>query len=280
MLTIVLALALSGPMQGQPAAKSAPKPNDPQMIADYEALVAFVQKTPRFSVEAIKTDQDDDGHLEKMHYAFRLERPGRFRLEVRPDERHTPALIVVSDGKTVTTYHAPRNIYSESPFQDVLSALDEDVVVARALSGSLVDTLLRSDLVPIIRERVTDGALVGTETVDGRSLRHYRLRWRGDAEELWIGPDAEPLLRKLVRTQVIPEAGGKSSQIVTTTALSWTVGGPTPEGAFTMKLPPQARKVDDIADALMELENEPTPVPTPTPAPTEKPSGPAATPKP
>ncbi len=253
MSILMFAVLCAGLAQAEtPAAKA----NDPRLFADYEALVAFLQKTPAYSLDVLLEWKGEDGsHPGARRFAFQLERPGTYRLELRPDAKAAPRVIVVSDGKTVTTLYTPKGLYEETPFTDLLQSLGENPLVGPGLGGSLIDTLLRGDLVEIVKGRVTGGTLVGVETRDGRALRHYRLKWRGDDEELWIGPASEPLIRKLVRVSLDPEAAGANPpRLVTTTTLSWRLG-PVPAAAFRLDLPAKARKVDDLSAAIVEEAN-------------------------
>ena len=48
----------------------------------------------------------------------------------------------------------------------------------------------------VLRE-TTEADFVGTEPVDGVSTEHFKIRWRGEDLDLWVGPKEQPLLRKL-----------------------------------------------------------------------------------
>jgi thiol-disulfide isomerase/thioredoxin len=251
--TLSIALALLVPAQA-PAPAAA---NDPRMLADYARLVEFLQKQPSYRLE-VRVDWKSTGEgLDQSGanlYRFALERPGRFRIEVRPGEAPEPSLLVVSDGTTVTTLYPAKGLYSQAPLQSPAEAMESNPIVAMSLDGSLIDTLMRPDLVEVVKDHAGGGKLVGAEAVDGRQLNHYTLRWRRDDEAIWIGPEAEPLLRRVIRTVQVPVREGVTMRLVTTANLSWQLGGAIPPGTFALAIPPGARKVDDIYNALVQGE--------------------------
>jgi thiol-disulfide isomerase/thioredoxin len=254
---VAIALALSGPAlrAQEPRAAAEPSaPNDPRLEAAYVKLVDFLRKTPAYSVEVRvdwATEGQPDGESGTNLYLYRLERPNRFRIEVRPGQQPEPALIVVSDGTTVTTLYTPKGLYSRDRVREPREVLERNPIVASSLSGSLIDTLMRPDIVEIVRSHASEARFVGLEEVDGRKLEHFRLRWRRDDEELWTGPEAEPLPRKMIRTVSVPVREGAVLKVVTTATLSWTIAGPIPAASFAIKLPEGARMVDDIYGALV-----------------------------
>jgi thiol-disulfide isomerase/thioredoxin/outer membrane lipoprotein-sorting protein len=257
MPNLALALALAIPAPGPPAqeeAAPAAAANDPRMIASYERLVGFLAGLDGFDL-AVRLDWevegDDPGQRGSNHYRFRLRRPGRFRIEVRPDDHPEPTLIVVSDGQTATTLYPPKSLYARAPLlDDPAEALERNPIVAISLSGSLIDTLMRPDLVDVVRSHATGGTFLGTEEVDGRELDRYSLSWRGDEEELWIGPESEPLPRKLVRILTVPTGADRATRLITTATLDWSLDADIPDEAFAVTLPPDATRVEDIYAAL------------------------------
>ncbi|MEW4570582.1 DUF2092 domain-containing protein [Tautonia sp. JC769] len=253
--TLVLALAVPAPPAQEAAPPDAPGANDPKLIAAYERLVGYLADLEAFDLTVrldwtVEGARDDDQAGTNL-YRLRVRRPGRFRIEVRPGDRPEPSLIVVGDGQTATTFYPARGLYSQAEqLNDPARALERNPIVAISLSGSLIDTLLRPDLVDLVRSYATGGAFLGTEELDGRALDRYSLSWRGDEEELWIGPEAEPLPRKLVRILTVPTGEGRADRLVTTATFDWTLGGPIPDDAFALDLPDDATRVEDIYAAL------------------------------
>jgi thiol-disulfide isomerase/thioredoxin len=254
---ITVAVALSAlPVRAQEPRVPAEPPalNDPKLEASYVKLVEFLGKTPALSVQVRvdwATEGQPDGESGTNHYLFRHEQPNKFRIEVRPGQQPEPALTVVSDGTTVTTLYTAKALYSRDQVREPREVLERNPIVASSLSGSLIDTLMRPDIVEIVRSHASEAKFVGLETVDGRKLDHFRLRWRRDDEELWFGPDDQPLPRKMIRTVSVPVREGAVLKVVTTATLSWTIGGRAPADSFAIQLPEGARKVDDIYTALV-----------------------------
>jgi thiol-disulfide isomerase/thioredoxin/outer membrane lipoprotein-sorting protein len=248
-LSIALALCAQAPAP-------APAPaNDPRMLADYARMVEFLQKQPSYRLE-VRVDWKSTGQgLDQSgtnRYRFALERPGKFRIEVRPGEAPAPSLLVVSDGEAVTTFYPAKGLYSRSPLRAPAEAMEANPIVAMSLDGSLIDTLMRPDLVEVVKDHAGGGRLVGAEAVDGRTLNRYTLRWRRDDEEIWIGPEDQPLLRRVVRTVQVPVREGETMRLVTTAELKWQLAGAIPPDTFAPDLPPDAKRVDDIYNALVQ----------------------------
>jgi thiol-disulfide isomerase/thioredoxin len=242
-----------------------PAANDPKLLDYYARQVKFLQETPAYAVE-VRLDWKTEGQGEGEGtsgtnlYKFQYQKPGTFRIEVRPgrkegepDAPSGPSLIVASDGKTVTTFHPGKSLYMQVPLVDLKDALANNPIVSMSLDGSLLDTLLRDDLVEIVRDHANGGKHEGTETVDGRALDRFTLRWGADDEILWFGPPDEPLPRRLVRTVAVPVPDKPPLKLVTTATLDWnTKPGEFPEGTFTIDLPEKARKVEDVYTALVQ----------------------------
>lgn len=252
--TLVLALAVPATTV-QEDNPPAPGANDPKLIAAYERLVEYLAGLEAFDLTVrldwkLEGPRDDDQTGTNL-YRLQVQRPGRFRIEVRPGDRPEPTLIVVGDGQTATTFYTAKALYSQAEqLNDPAAALERNPIVAISISGSLIDTLMRADLVDLVRSHATDGTFLGTEEVDGQTLDRYSLSWRGDEEELWIGPDSEPLPRKLVRILTVPSGEGRADRLITTATFDWTLGGPIPDEVFALELPDDAKEVEDIYSAL------------------------------
>src|SRR6056297_3202030 len=225
--TLAMALALSlavspaGPARAaQEGARNADAPNDPRMMAAYDRLVDFLNGLDAYDLNVRldwQVEGDELGQRGSNRYRFLLDRPGKFRIEVRPGNRPDPSLIVVSDGETATTLYPPRSLYAQAPLMDdPAEGLQRNPIVAISLSGSLIDTLMRPDLVDVVASHASGGKFTGLEQVDGRELERYTLSWKGDEEELWIGPKAEPLPRKLVRIVTVPTGPDQATRLITT----------------------------------------------------------------
>lgn len=255
MLTLLgtaAAAFLLGQAPGQPEL-------DGRLMDYYARQVALLRDADSYTVQVRldwKTEGAGEGESGTNLYRFAYRKPGRFRIEVRPGgakegEDQGPTLIVVSDGKTVTTVYPARSLYSERPMVDLKDALGENAIVAMSLDGSLLDTLLRTDLVDIVRGHASRTQHEGQEQADGQTLDRFTLRWRGDEEELLFGPADEPLPRKLVRVVRVAVPGQKPMKLITTATLTWTMGADVPDSTFRVELPKDARKVDDIYAALV-----------------------------
>jgi hypothetical protein len=263
MLSIaLLGLAMAGqaPADADAGAKTVdaadPTANDPRMMAEYARIVELLARVPEASVE-VRAEWETAGEGPPQRGVnrcrARFAKPDRFHIEVLGDGNDPkPVLIIASDGRATTVHHPGRKLYTRHEHNGLVEALRCQAIIEQSLSGMMVDTLFRPDLVAVVEDHAARGRFEGTDTIDGRELNRYTLHWRGDDETLWVGPAAEPLPRKLIRVLRAPLGGKNAVTLTTTTTLTWKLGaGPGDnEGAFTIDLPADARQVEDLDTAL------------------------------
>lgn len=245
-------LAVGALLVGQAGAQAAE--NDPRLFAAYEKTVAFLAGQPSYTLD-VRVDWkveggDAAGQSGVNAYRYQLQRPNRFRIEVRNGGGEAPNLVTVCDGKQATTYYPAKKLSMRAPLTDPKEGLDSNPILAMSLEGSLIDTFMQRNLVEIVKDHATNAKHLGTETIDGRTLDHYALDWGQTKEEMWFGPEAEPLPRKVVMIRRVPAPGGDDTRLTSTATLTWDVKGPIPAEAFTLALPEDAVEVEDIYTAL------------------------------
>lgn len=226
--------------------------NDPRYEAAVGRAAEALKSLPSYAVDVIVDWKTGDGASGSNAYTFLLERPGKFRVEVKPDPKAEPNLVVVSDGKLVTTSLPAKKMYQQAPLLDPSRGLENNPILATSLKGSLIDSLMKPDLKEYVLARSRRAVLVGTEDLDGRKVDHFRLFWGRDEEDYWLGPEAQTLPRKLVRVYHFPGQDEAGLTLTTTATLQWTVGPPIDPSAFAIALPEGAKKVEDIEAALTD----------------------------
>jgi len=245
-VALALALAAATPVKAQ----NDPAQNDPKYEAAVARMAETIRALPSYAVDVRLDWKAGDGVAGANLLSFRLQRPGKFRVETRADGKAEPSLVVVSDGTTVTTYLPDKKLYDRDPFRGLDHLLEDAPILAAGLKGSLIDTLMRPDMKAYVLARSHAARPVGTETVDGRALTHFHLTWGRDGEDFWLGPDDQTLPRKLVRTYVFPGKDEAALKLTTTATLSWAVDKPIDPKSFAVDLPADAKEVEDLEAAL------------------------------
>jgi thiol-disulfide isomerase/thioredoxin len=175
---------------------------------------------------------------------------GRYRVEVQSKSAASPDLICVNDGAKVTTYYPARKLYSQHAVNEPEATLTGNKMLAMSLQGSAVDILLQPDVVGFVHSQasaLTDG---GDSVVDGKKAHHFELFWGGAKVGLDFAAEGQPLLLQFTRTTVVPAAMGQQHTMVSTAKFRWRLGERPNEAAFAISVPSDARKVNEIYDAL------------------------------
>ena len=249
LLAIVLAPSSSfAQAQDEPAGPA----NDPKFAASVTRMERALRALPSYAV-AVKLDwKGDDGDVGATFFTFRFERPNRFRVEVRQAEGKEPSLIAVADGKDLTTYLPDRKLYARAPLPTPAHLAEADPFLLANLKGSLIDSLLRTDLKSYILARSQEVKHLGEDRLDGLAVDHFQLVWGLDDEEFWLGPADQTLPRKMVRVAKYTDDGNNGAvlKLTMTTALTWAIGKPLDPKSFTLDLPGDAKLVEDLESAL------------------------------
>jgi thiol-disulfide isomerase/thioredoxin len=175
---------------------------------------------------------------------------GRYRVEVQSKSANTPDLISVNDGAKVTTYYPARQLYSQHALNEPEASLEGNKMLAMSLQGSAVDILLQPDVAGFVHSQasaLTDG---GDSVVDGKKAHHFELLWGGAKVGLDFAAEGDPLLLQFIRTTVVPAAMGQQYTMVCTAKLKWRLGERPNDAAFAVAIPSDARRVNQIYDAL------------------------------
>jgi peroxiredoxin len=175
---------------------------------------------------------------------------GKYRVEVQSPAAKAPELICVSDGTNVTTYFPARALYSQHAVGSPQASIESNTMLAISLQGSAIDIMLQRDVVGFVRTQATDVHDHGQELLGKVQTQHFELFWAGAKVELWFAAEGEPLLLQFTRTTCVPTADNENYEQVCTARFNWKIGAPPPEGAFAITLPKEARRVNEIYDAL------------------------------
>jgi thiol-disulfide isomerase/thioredoxin len=119
-----------------------------------------------------------------------------------------------------------------------------------SLQGSAIDIMLQPDVAGFVRTQATDVHDHGQELLGKVKARHFELFWAGAKVELWFAAEGEPLLLQFTRTTCVPTADDENYEQVCTAKFNWKLGAKPAADAFTIALPKEARRVNEIYDAL------------------------------
>jgi thiol-disulfide isomerase/thioredoxin len=137
-------------------------------------------------------------------------------------------------------------------------------MLALSLQGSAIDILLERDVARHVQTQASGFVDHGDAMLNGKTTHHFELVWAGAKVELWFAAEGEPLLVQFRRTASVPAGMNHQHEMVCTAKFLWRLGQSPTEGAFALALPPEARKVNEIYDALAgheasELVGKPLP---------------------
>jgi thiol-disulfide isomerase/thioredoxin len=180
---------------------------------------------------------------------------GKYRVEVQSNGATTPELLCVNDGQQVTTLFPARGLYSQHPVNAPQASIEANTMLAMSLQGSAIDILLQRDVAGFVRTQATGLQDHGVVLLDGVRAHHFEVIWAGAKVQLWFAAEGDPLLLQFTRTTSVPTGENKNYEMLCTAKYHWKLGVAPPEGAFTLALPTDVRRVDDIYKALSGSES-------------------------
>lgn len=194
---------------------------------------------------------DGDANAPSGSSRYKLIAEGRkYRVEVQSAAAQSPELICTNDGKNVTTFFPARALYSQHAVGSPGASIESNTMLAISLQGSAIDIMLQPDVAGFVRTQSTDVLDHGEEQLGKVKAHHFELFWAGAKVELWFAAEGEPLLLQFTRTTCVPTADNDNYEQVCTAKFNWKIGAEPAAGAFAIELPKEARRVNEIYDAL------------------------------
>lgn len=175
---------------------------------------------------------------------------GKYRVEVQSAAAESPELICVCDGANVTTFFPARALYSQHAVGSPQASIESNTMLALSLQGSAIDIMLQSDVSGFVKSQATDVHDRGEDQLGTVKTQHFELFWAGAKVELWFAAEGPPLLLQFTRTTCVPTADNENYEQVCTAKFNWKIGAKPAADAFTIALPKEARRVNEIYDAL------------------------------
>ncbi len=215
-----------------------------------QTLVADLKKAPHYQLvlENNWSHQVGDKRATGKHVlSLWSAKPGKLKLTVANGDLESPQLIVVSDGKTMTRWFAPDNIYSQAPATDPRQQVRAGHFTNNILDMCGADFLVTDDLVNTVESQLVDFSDHGIE--EGRHHFHLKMS-NGRNVDVWMSDAEHPLPLEIKRTQSIATGPDTKNTMESVSKFNWTFDQAPAEGLFTLPLAKDARRVADLQDAI------------------------------
>jgi peroxiredoxin len=145
-----------------------------------------------------------------------------------------------------------RGLYSRARGSDLAEQLHRCALTALTLENAGVELLVRPERWGQGAAQASRVEYLGTEPLDEVKAHHFKLLWQGGKDvELWIAAEGKPLVRRFIRSIIVPLEDRTTVRVTTTSTLTWKVGEALPGDAFAVTLPKGAREVEDLHAALL-----------------------------
>jgi thiol-disulfide isomerase/thioredoxin len=175
-----------------------------------------------------------------------------------------PQLRVLLDGNRLTTFFVPLRYVSVHEGKDAAEELAGEAIIASTLEGSGLHVLTMPEMSKFVIAHTDEAKLMGSEAVDGIECQKFEVVYSGLKLHMWLGPVENPLLRQLSETTVISQDEKSKLTSSRISKLSWVTDRQIPDHEFQLNLPENSRRVDNILQALSEVQKQ-SPVGKPAP---------------
>jgi hypothetical protein len=206
---LLCAVVTSAPAQTQPAVTPSP-PSATPTHAQY-ALGLLKRAADRLSAATsftFKTTSSIEvasplGHLLNYFTAAEVavQRPNKFTARKTGDG---PSFDLYYDGTTFGAVDAQMGLYAQMPAPPTLDALVPAVLERTGMQFPYADVLY-SDVYGAVTNDLTHAYWVGKTTVDGIVCDHLAFAGPGVEWQIWLGPEKDPLPRRLAVTYLALE---------------------------------------------------------------------------
>jgi thiol-disulfide isomerase/thioredoxin len=177
---------------------------------------------------------------------------GRFRLELRHGDAKELQLLVVSDGKQTTRWLPAEKIYAVDTARDAVTVIHDCVMTQSALDMCGVAFLLRTEVRQSIEAQLLRVVDEGEHELGGKKVQRFELllqNGRTAQVALPLDGPAVPATVKVTSEIALPDGG--QSALVQDTTLQWEIAPKFSAEDFTIELPADARRVDDLSAGIL-----------------------------
>lgn len=252
-LTLTIALLLASPAAAQRiVAQSKAQADAARFAAVLQQALGTLAAAPSYALEVdSEWGAPGDPMAPSGSSRYRLvASEGKYRVEVLSPHAKTPDLLAVNNGETVTTWFPARTLYSQHAVGSPQANIDSNTMLSMSLQGSAIDIMLQPDVAGFVRGQATEVKDLGEEMLGEVNTRHFEVFWGGAKVELHFAAEGQPLPLQFTRTTCVPTGEGENYEQVCTARFTWKLGAKPPADAFAIVLPKEARRVNEIYDAL------------------------------
>lgn len=263
--TIILALvalAQAAPPPPPTAANEA-KPIAPEFTATLEKSERVMDTLKQFSVTAKLTSSLEGPGSRQVSTSTQTilaKRPGKVLIKADwaqfGESAERPQLRVLLDGNRLTTFFVPSRLVSKHEGKDADVELAGEAIIASTLEGSGLHVLTMPEMAKFVMAHTEEAKLLGTEALEGVDCQKFEVLFSGLRLQMWLGPVDKPLLRQLAETTVISQSGENKLTSSRVSKISWALDQEIPDSEFQLQLPENARRVDDILQAISQGQQE------------------------
>ena len=139
------------------------------------------------------------------------------------------------DGSNITVHNADRNIYSREEVPNTIDAAFDHMAKEKGITPPMV-SLLYSDPIKRLKEKVSSGFYVGLNQVRGVPCHHLAFSSEDMDSQIWIAAGLSPVILKVVLTY----KEQKGAPQFTAYLDSWELSPFLPDSLFKSVLPKNA----------------------------------------
>ena len=139
------------------------------------------------------------------------------------------------DGSSITVHNADRNIYSREEVPNTIDAAFDHMAKEKGITPPMV-SLLYSDPIKLLKEKVSSGFYVGLNQVRGVQCHHLAFSSEDMDSQIWIAAGLSPVILKVVLTY----KEQKGAPQFTAYLSDWDLSPFLPDSLFKSVLPKNA----------------------------------------
>jgi hypothetical protein len=139
------------------------------------------------------------------------------------------------DGSSITVHNGDRNIYSREEVANTIDAAFDHMAKKKGITPPMV-SLLYSDPIKLLKEKVSSGFYVGLNQVRGVQCHHLAFSSENMDSQIWIAADFSPVILKVVLTY----KEQKGTPQFTAYLSDWDLSPFLPDSLFKSVLPKNA----------------------------------------
>jgi hypothetical protein len=265
-IALLLTLAALGQTTAapQPPANEA-KPIAPEFIAALQKSEQAMDALKQFSVTARLTSSLEGPSSRQgstSTQTITAKRPDKVIIKADwaqfGESAERPQLRVLLDGNRLTTFFVPTRLVSVHEGKDAAAELAGEAIIASTLEGSGLHVLTMPEMAKFVIANTEEAKLDGTEAVGDVDCQKFEVHFSGLRLHMWLGPVERPLLRQLAETTVISQDEKSKAKLTSSrvSKISWSLDQEIPDSEFQLQLPENARRVDDILQAISRGQQE------------------------